>query len=57
MPIAIGVVTDFGASDSNAFAAQLDLERDLQRVAGHTEDYREAVTAFMEKRDPKFTGR
>lgn len=44
------------ASADNSFDAQLDLERDLQRLAGRTEDYREGVTAFMEKRQPNFKG-
>lgn len=45
------------ASASNSFDAQLDLERDLQRLAGRSEDYREGVAAFMEKRTPQFKGR
>ncbi len=45
------------ASASNSFDAQLDLERDLQRLAGRSEDYREGVAAFMEKRTPEFKGR
>jgi 2-(1,2-epoxy-1,2-dihydrophenyl)acetyl-CoA isomerase len=45
------------ASGGNALDAQLDLERDLQAEAGRTEDYREGVTAFLEKRPAKFTGR
>jgi len=44
------------ASSSNDLARQLDLERDLQRIAGRTEDYREGVSAFLEKRKPQFKG-
>jgi 2-(1,2-epoxy-1,2-dihydrophenyl)acetyl-CoA isomerase len=45
------------ASATNSLDAQLDLERDLQREAGRTEDYREGVAAFMAKRRPTFRGR
>ena len=44
------------ASTTNTLDEQLDLERDLQRLAGRTDDYREGVAAFMEKRKPNFTG-
>ncbi len=45
------------AAEDNALAAQLDLERDLQRELGYSEDYREGVAAFLAKRAPQFTGR
>jgi len=45
------------ASSDNSLDDQLDLERDLQRLAGRSDDYREGVGAFMEKREPEFKGR
>ncbi len=42
---------------SNDLEAQLELERELQREASLTPDYAEAVRAFLEKRQPRFTGR
>ncbi|MCS6928966.1 MAG: 2-(1,2-epoxy-1,2-dihydrophenyl)acetyl-CoA isomerase PaaG [Saprospiraceae bacterium] len=41
---------------SNDFNAQLALEDDLQVQAGQTQDYREGVSAFLEKRKPVFKG-
>ena len=45
------------AAGGNSLSEQLDLERDLQRQAGGSPDYREGVTAFLEKRKPNFTGK
>lgn len=45
-----------GAWNSN-LDQQLDLERDLQRECGRTEDYKEGVSAFKERRSPRFVGR
>lgn len=44
-------------SSNNTFEEQVLLERDLQRIAGRSEDYREGVQAFMNKREPNFKGR
>jgi len=45
------------AAEGNSLAAQLDVERDLQRELGYSDDYREGVAAFLAKRPPRFTGR
>src|SRR5688572_32895770 len=37
--------------------AELDRQRDAMRELGYSDDYREGVAAFMEKRKPSFTGK
>ncbi|WP_316183926.1 MULTISPECIES: enoyl-CoA hydratase/isomerase [unclassified Bradyrhizobium] len=43
-------------SPENSFEDQLNLEYQLQRVAGATGDFKEGVSAFLEKRPAKFQG-
>jgi 2-(1,2-epoxy-1,2-dihydrophenyl)acetyl-CoA isomerase len=45
------------AAETNTLDEQLDLERDYQRLAGRSDDYREGVSAFLAKRPPNFTGK
>src|SRR6476619_5305003 len=44
-------------SPENSFEEQLNLEFESQRVAGAAEDFKEGVTAFLEKRPAKFLGK
>lgn len=43
-------------SSSNTLDKQLDMERDFQAAASKTNDFKEGVDAFLNKRAPKFTG-
>lgn len=47
----------YWTSGSATYAEQLHLERALQREAGQSADFREGVTAFLQKRPAQFTGR
>jgi 2-(1,2-epoxy-1,2-dihydrophenyl)acetyl-CoA isomerase len=42
---------------SRSLDEELDLQRDEMRRLGFTDDYREGVAAFLEKRPARFTGR
>ena len=53
--MALGLIRRlYWESPDNSYEQQLDLECRLQRQAGTTEDFREGVTAFLEKRPAKF---
>jgi 2-(1,2-epoxy-1,2-dihydrophenyl)acetyl-CoA isomerase len=49
-----GIKKALNQSTENNLDQQLELERNLQQVLGHSADYREGVTAFSEKRKPTF---
>ena len=46
----------FWESSSQPFEEQLKQEQAAQRAAGNTQDFREGLAAFFEKREPRFKG-
>jgi 2-(1,2-epoxy-1,2-dihydrophenyl)acetyl-CoA isomerase len=56
--VALGLIKQaIHASTTNDLHQQIDLERDLQREAGRTEDFAEGINAFLDRRQPCFKGR
>jgi 2-(1,2-epoxy-1,2-dihydrophenyl)acetyl-CoA isomerase len=56
--IGLGLIKEaLNRSLASTLDAQLDSERDLQRTAATSADFREGVAAFLEKRPARFTGR
>ncbi|MDE1174375.1 MAG: enoyl-CoA hydratase/isomerase [Parvibaculaceae bacterium] len=52
-----GIRRLYWESTDNTYEEQLNLERQLQRTAGNSADFKEGVKAFLEKRPAKFQGK
>jgi 2-(1,2-epoxy-1,2-dihydrophenyl)acetyl-CoA isomerase len=56
--VGLGLIKEaLNRSLASTLDAQLDGERDLQRIAAASADFREGVAAFLEKRPARFSGR
>lgn len=56
-PMSLGLIRKaYWESSHNSYAEQLQLEANLQSIAGASKDNQEGVAAFLEKRPAKFVG-
>ncbi len=56
-PRSLGLIRQaYWASLDNSFSDQVQLESDLQTIAGRSKDNAEGIRAFLEKRPAQFTG-